>query len=865
MLDELSTRIIRNKAFQREYVELLSAALRQTVAFTAAASRPGLSEDAIARLLECAMHFAGARDVQARALAYEIAISCWHLQSTSRRHVSNVLHVVMSRLGNFPAVQFLQSKSSEFATDALLPLPIWLESEAHALKNTVALARGYSVRFTDFQCSVWEALRRGHAVAVSAPTSAGKSYALLRYVCERAAAEDAAVTIYIVPTRALINQVFGDIAGQLSGAGVRDVSLSTIPLSPATLESPKAVYVLTQERAQVLLTAVPDLCPLLVVVDEAQQVSEGARGILLQNVLTTIRSRSNSTQFLFSTPGAKNLKSFEETLELQQVEVVTTREPAVSQRLVVVERAPLDSSVDVHVRVGDHVVNLGLLDVGRGLYDERQTLAYLAWYFGRDSVNLVYSSGPAECEKLALLIVDAIKSETDEMEERADRQEFASFLREYVHPEYLLADAVLVGVGFHYGAMPGIVRSGVEELVKAGAIKFLVCTSTLLQGVNIPARNMFMLKPTKGEDRPIGSADFWTLAGRAGRLGKEFDGNVYLLDKSRWQSDPTLEHAEEPVRLALASILGDLGPQVLAMARGEPMPKMEDGVRQSVESAFVKLFNDCRRGRLERTLALVGIDIASSFGRELRAAMETADERISVPKRIAESHTSISVFKQQRMLEYIAEKVEAEGTASVVPVHPLRPGAYEAMARLLSRIHRVFEEKPPKDRSHSYYALRALAWMRGDSLREMIESTLKYKTEHQKRRPRVATVIREVMREVDKRLCFEYVKYTRCYIDLLAHVLIEAGHEEATRTIPAIPLYLELGACSDTMISLVGLGFSRTTAAVLASRTTDQNMDRRATVRWLTRQSISTLDLPAICEREVERLFHALRSGSEGV
>nr|WP_249787546.1 hypothetical protein [Bradyrhizobium sp. NBAIM03] len=86
--------------------------------------------------------------------------------------------------------------------------------------------------------------------------------------------------------------------------------------------------------------------------------------------------------------------------------------------------------------------------------------------------------------------------------------------------------------------MPTQIRTAVEEAVARGDIDYLVCTTTLLQGVNLSAKNLFLCRPQKGDNVPLESVDFWNLVGRAGRLMKEFQGNIFLIDYDNWRKKP---------------------------------------------------------------------------------------------------------------------------------------------------------------------------------------------------------------------------------------------------------------------------------------------------------------------------------------
>src|SRR5262249_47919563 len=120
----------------------------------------------------------------------------------------------------------------------------------------------------------------------------------------------------------------------------------------------------------------------------------------------------------------------------------------------------------------------------------------------------------------------------------APQSALSALAGEAVHQSYVLAECVKRGVAFHYSHMPTQVRRAVEHAVSRGEITFLVCTSTLLQGVNLPANNIFIFVPEKGHLKPLESTDSWTLAGRAGRLLREFHGNIFLIDYAKWKKKP---------------------------------------------------------------------------------------------------------------------------------------------------------------------------------------------------------------------------------------------------------------------------------------------------------------------------------------
>jgi len=67
-------------------------------------------------------------------------------------------------------------------------------------------------------------------------------------------------------------------------------------------------------------------------------------------------------------------------------------------------------------------------------------------------------------------------------------------------------------------------------------------------------------------------------------------------------------------------------------------------------------------------------------------------------------------------------------------------------------------------------------------------------------------------------------------------------------------MYLEVGACSPTMISFMGLGLSRYTAGKLRELPRRTDMSQEEARRWILRQSLETLNLPNASIQEIRRM-----------
>lgn len=105
----------------------------------------------------------------------------------------------------------------------------------------------------------------------------------------------------------------------------------------------------------------------------------------------------------------------------------------------------------------------------------------------------------------------------------------AEWISENFHPDWIFQKALKFGIGMHHGKLP---RSLAQYSVRAfneGKLKFLVCTSTLIEGVNTKAKNVIVLDNVIGSQRQ--KYDFFTfnnIKGRSGRMFYHFIGKVFV-------------------------------------------------------------------------------------------------------------------------------------------------------------------------------------------------------------------------------------------------------------------------------------------------------------------------------------------------
>jgi len=132
---------------------------------------------------------------------------------------------------------------------------------------------------------------------------------------------------------------------------------------------------------------------------------------------------------------------------------------------------------------------------------------------------LVFISSPDRANSLATkLTKDVTFSEVGEMSDWID---------ENFGEGWELSDSVASGVAVHHGRIPRSLASQFVRMFNSGEIPILICTSTLIEGVNTAAKSV-LIYDKKIARRDYDFFTFSNIRGRAGRLGQHHVGAVYL-------------------------------------------------------------------------------------------------------------------------------------------------------------------------------------------------------------------------------------------------------------------------------------------------------------------------------------------------
>lgn len=768
--------------------------------------------------------------------------------SSSTTENKTAAALILERFGNWPSIDLAIERekiSRNYRKE--LPLPLCYDSISAKLEHTIQPLAGQSFLGSDFQKNFWRLAQSNAWLSVSAPTSAGKSYVVKRWVIDQAMQENSPVVLYIVPTRALVDEVSKEL---LEEPALEGIHIHSIPWDPRLKEPGARIVVMTQERAQITFDRHPSLKPSAIFVDEAQKIGEGYRGILLEEIIQESLRRNNSLKAVFASPMTENPEDLlsRSTNEGQRESFISPI-PSVCQNLYWINPVPRHSPTWKIERSADGEMR----EVGTVLLDEepnppsKRLSSIPTKLSAPDALNIVYANTPADAEKYAKQIYEFLGPESLIDDEKiSDLQEL---IANSVHSSYLLREVISRGVAFHYGNIPQSVRKGVEELYRAGIIKYLVCTSTLLEGVNLPCTNIWIMNPQRGRGNPMTPFDFWNLAGRAGRWGAEFVGNICCIgtrSRPAWKSEPPTKRTSGSISFASESALSSVD-RISKFIREDG--KHEHGKKdEELEAISAFLFDAA--SRKERPIALRAI--SEDVGNELLATFTEKEQKLDVPEHVRRAHPGINPQAMQRLLT----DIRAKDPLTLPLLSPHDEGAYEQMIRAMARCERNMQAGFGPSSNQARLSALLLNWMRGASIPSLVQNRIIYERENKPDSFSTAKCIRAVLSDVEQVARFRAPKYLSCYMDIVDLVVPPRDTKESQ---PDVSMMLELGVSRETDVSLVSLGLSRTAAITVSQFIRESNLKPSEAVEWLSSQDFSSLDIPAVLVREIDSVLQSVR------
>lgn len=730
--------------------------------------------------------FSLSEESEYRVLAYRIIVKL--LGVSEKKHaLGSMARSIFTKLGLFV--------SESIFDEVEHPLPYEREVSNILKKSRQKLPFGSEV-FTDSQYEVFTSLTELDNFSFSGPTSFGKSFIIRSYIFN--CISNRKNVVILVPTKVLIEEYLREIRKTIKIEGWDNVNLSKNAQS--YFKDKINILILTPERFNNLIYTDLELSIDVLVVDEAHKLGDDdERSMTSFKVIQETRKRLPICKIVFSSPVISNPSVFLESFGLDGRNSIEAIEGPVTQNLFFIDLLNNSSQFynEVSKEFYTHTKELKSEDMFSFIRSvtTKSSLIYCTSKLGALSDAVEFA------ENLPLLtnpkLVAASKN-----------------IKELIHEEYFLSDLLLKGVAFHNADLPKNVRSIIESLYQSREISYLFCTSTLLEGVNLPTGNLFLKSfNIRGQITNKTKLDFWNLAGRAGRYTKELDGNIFCVrdTSNSWGNISTLVEKKNEVKADTAALKRlKRGQKIINVLKNGPLnEEKQERIMDQISNMILSDYMDNKQKNHPSSLMNL---VPKNFHNQLFKVLEDKlrDSGISeVPRQLFSIGHNISIDRHISVLSDIKEQPIILKSLKGEDTYPL-----------FNRISQVYKLNFTQPQINRLYRI-AQQWIHGFSLKEIINNSLEnsptvviekgkpYEKFDRTNKAHVNAVINGVIYAIEHDIGYKMELHINHYYQ---HLVKSMGSEMAGINLSA---YLELGANDKFEISLQNYGFSRSVASEL--------------------------------------------------
>jgi len=558
------------------------------------------------------------------------------------------------------------------------------------------------------------------AVVVDLPTSGGKTllaqFRILQALNQFA--ENGGWVAYVVPTKALGNQITRRLRRDFDPIGVRVEQLTGAVEIDAVEEGLLSSTDTGEKRAFDVLVATPEKLQLVVrnkkvsrplsllVMDEAHNMESETRGLRIELLLATIKQESVGTNFLLLMPFVERADVLARWLASDpnagRTISLGTSPWRPNEQMIGIFRAKLNDEVSagwqmefeslLTTRKTLHLSGTHPVGSSRPLPPPRSRLlspngdqkgfglqaAAMAKEFSGRGTSIAIGTDPANAWSMAREIVKAIPTE----EATSSRVQLVQrFLEAEVSPDFELINMLSHGVGVHHAGLSDEVRSLIEWLTEEGDIKVLCATTTLAQGINFPVSSVFLARPEYRlrkfpYKKEMAAREFWNLAGRAGRMNQDSVGVVGIAGANR--EDEIKQYVRDAAGEIVSQLVGLVATLDNASSDEELLGVMQAEQWEDFRCYVNHLVHEI--GNLDRVIANVEDSLRNTYGYR---ALQNSTEGKARAQKLIEATKAYA----RRLSQNMGQVARADSTGF----------SFEGVGRALSGIRELNRELTPSD------------------------------------------------------------------------------------------------------------------------------------------------------------------------
>ena len=404
---------------------------------------------------------------------------------------------------------------------------------------------------------------KGKSAVIQMPTSAGKTKSTELIIRSAFLSGRATLAVIVAPFRALCNEIKNTLADAFYNEPIKIDELSDtlqIDFKFSDLLGHQQILVLTPEKLFYILKHSVELAKKidLLILDEGHQFDSGTRGVTYELLLTSLNLKiPQKAQKILISAVISNAENIGEWLNGESNVVdgkaltPTFKSIAFASwldqqgRIEYVNANDIDRNEFFVPRVIEKIeLNKKGRERKKRYFPEKGDGQSIAIYLGfklvsNGSIAIFCGSKPTAvsiCEKA----IDIIERNTHlkQPKEYSNDQEVIRLRNLHIlnlGEDSSASISSQYGIFSHHGNVPHGIRLAVEYAMRENLIRFVVCTSTLAQGVNLPIRYLIVTSIYQAGDR-IKVRDFHNLIGRAGRSGMHTEGSILFVDPEVYEN-----------------------------------------------------------------------------------------------------------------------------------------------------------------------------------------------------------------------------------------------------------------------------------------------------------------------------------------
>ena len=423
--------------------------------------------------------------------------------------VKKIYVSVLNNIRNYRGIK----ENNYYSTDIREFISQYIEKELYKIEPNDD--ENYFVRD---QKNMYDSLQKEKFYSYSGPTSMGKTFVIRKFIINQIKNNYKKNYVVVVPTKALISEITSDFITELNSL-LKEKNYKVINTYSEANENDKYNYVMIYTQERLLSHLINSSIKVnYVFIDEAHKLFyKDTRTMYFYKILDILRNQDNVPNIYFSALLIKNPNEF-----LDLLPEIGTKSSSVFEFTPVNQQKFMIGYNSKNIRIyNDLSSNFIELE-----YDkiEKFDINYILNQLGENRKNFVYCESKKEAINYAL----EYSKNRKPIEENEYLNKVKKYIKDEIHEDYWLIDMLSKGVAYHIGYIPNSIRKHIENLYKEKTINTIFCTSTLLEGVNLPADNLFI--NVKDKAKIISNEiDFKNLIGRVGRIKYNLIGNVFII------------------------------------------------------------------------------------------------------------------------------------------------------------------------------------------------------------------------------------------------------------------------------------------------------------------------------------------------